>query len=146
MEVDAYADSSFLVSLLRVDSNHEAAMRYMAECGETLAFNPLHRVELRNALRNAQAFGQITENERRLAFRRIEQDLQARLLIYTRVSWTDVFRLADELSDKHSGKGGQRTIALLHVALALECGAKTFLSFDRRQRSLAKAANLIVKP
>jgi predicted nucleic acid-binding protein len=146
MEVDAYADSSFLVSLLRVDSNHEAAMRYMAECGETLAFNPLHRVELRNALRNAQAFGQITENERRLAFRRIEQDLQARLLIYTRVSWTDVFRLADELSDKHSGKEGQRTIDLLHVALALECGAKTFLSFDRRQRSLAEAANLIVKP
>ena len=146
MEVDAYADSSFLVSLLRVDSNHEAAMRYMAECGETLAFNPLHRVELRNALRNAQAFGQITENERRLAFRRIEQDLQARLLIYTRVSWTDVFRLADELSDKHSGKEGQRTIDLLHVALALECGAKTFLSFDRRQRSLAKAANLIVRP
>ena len=146
MEVDAYADSSFLVSLLRVDSNHEAATRYMARCGETLAFNPLHRVELRNALRNAQAFGQITENERRLAFRRIEQDLQAGLLIYTRVSWTDAFRLADELSDKHSGKEGQRTIDLLHVALALECGAKTFLSFDRRQRSLAEAANLIVKP
>jgi predicted nucleic acid-binding protein len=146
MQVDAYADSSFLVSLLRVDSNHEAAMRYMAQCGETLAFNPLHRVELRNALRNAQAFGQITENERRLAFRRIEQDLRAGLLIYTRVSWTDVFRLADDLSDKHSGKQGQRTIDLLHVALALECGAKTFLSFDRRQRSLAKAANLMVKP
>ena len=146
MEVDAYADSSFLVSLLRADSNHEAAMRYMAQCGETLAFNPLHRVELRNALRNAQAFGQITENERRLAFREIEQDLQAGLLTYTRVSWTDVFRLADELSDKHSRREGQRTIDLLHVALALECGAKTFLSFDRRQRSLAKAANLIVKP
>jgi predicted nucleic acid-binding protein len=146
MEVDAYADSSFLVSLLRVDSNHEAAMRYMAQCGGTLAFNPLHRVELRNALRNAQAFGQITEKERRLAFREIEQDLQAGLLIYTRANWTDVFRLADELSEKHSGKQGQRTIDLLHVALALECGAKTFLSFDRRQRSLAKAANLIVKP
>jgi predicted nucleic acid-binding protein len=146
MEVDGYADSSFLLSLLRVDSNHEAAMRYMAECGETLAFNPLHRVELRNALRNAQAFGQITENERRLAFRQIEQDLQAGLLIYTRVSWTDVFRLADELSNKHSGKEGQRTIDLLHVALAVECGAKIFLSFDRRQRGLAKAANLTVKP
>ena len=146
MKVDAYADSSFLLSLLRVDSNHEAAMRYMAQRGETLAFNLLHRVELRNALRNAQNFGQITKNERRLAFRQIEQDLQAGLLIYARVSWTVVFRLADELSDKHSGKEGQRTIDLLHVALALECGAKTFLSFDRRQRNLAKAANLIVKP
>jgi len=126
MEVDAYADSSFLLSLLRVDSNNEAAMRYMAQRGETLAFNPLHRVELRNALRNAQAFGQITEAERRLAFRQIEQDLQAGLLIYTRVNWSAVFRLADELSDKHSGIEGQRTIDLLHVALALECGVKIF--------------------
>ena len=146
MEVDAYADSSFLLSLLRVDSNHEAAMRYMAECSETLPFNPLHRVELRNALRNAQAFVQITENERRLAFRQIEQDLQAGLLIYTPVNWTDVFRLEDELSNKHSGKEGQRAIDLLHVALALVCGAKIVLSFDRRQRGLAKAVNLIVKP
>ena len=47
MEVDPYADSSFLVSLLRVDSNHKAAMRYMAQRGETLAFNPLHRVGVR---------------------------------------------------------------------------------------------------
>jgi predicted nucleic acid-binding protein len=146
MEGDSYADSSFLVSLLRIDDKHEAAMRYIAKSGETLAFNPLHRVEVRNALRNAQAFGQITENERQLAFRQIEQDLQAGLLIYSRLSWTDVFRLADELSDKHAGKEGQRTIDLLHVALALKCGAKSFLSFDRRQRRLAKAASLIVKP
>jgi hypothetical protein len=34
----------------------------------------------------------------------------------------------------------------LHVALALESGAKIFLSFDARQRKLAKAAGLKVKP
>jgi hypothetical protein len=28
---------------------------------------------------------------------------------------------------------------LLHVAAALECGAQLFLSFDKRQRKLAKA-------
>jgi predicted nucleic acid-binding protein len=146
MKADGYADSSFIVSLLRIDANHEAAMRFMAQSGETLAFNPLQRVEVRNALRNAQALGQITERERRLAFRQIEQDLRAGLLIHTAVNWSDVFRLADELSDKHAGKEGQRTIDLLHVALAIECGAKTFLSFDHRQRRLAKAASLSVKP
>ena len=35
---------------------------------------------------------------------------------------------------------------LLHVAPALECGAKPFLSSDTRQRKLAKAAGLKVKP
>lgn len=146
MKADAYADSSFIISLLRIDANHEAAMRYMARSDETLAFNPLQRVELRNALRNAQALGQLTESERRVAFRQIEQDLQAGLLIHTPVKWSDVFRLADELSDKHAARDGQRTIDLLHVALAIECGAKTFLSFDQRQRRLAKAASLTVKP
>ena len=146
MKADAYADSSFIISLLRKDANHEAAMRYIAQSDETLAFNPLQRVELRNALRNAQALGQLTESERRLAFRQIEQDLQAGLLIHTPVKWSDVFRLADELSDKHAARDGQRTIDLLHVALAIECGAKTFLSFDHRQRRLAKAASLTVKP
>ena len=86
MKADAYADSSFIISLLRIDANHEAAMRYMAQSDETLAFNPLQRVELRNALRNAQALGQLTESERRVAFRQIEQDLQAGLLIPPRSS------------------------------------------------------------
>jgi uncharacterized protein len=146
MEPDAYPDSSFLVSLLRADDNHEAALQYMARSAETLAFTPLHRVELRNALRNAQAFGQITETECRAAFRQIEQDLRDGLLIHTAVNWTDVFRRTDELSEKHAAKHGQRTIDLLHVAIALESGAKTFLSFDVRQRTLAKAAGLKVKP
>jgi predicted nucleic acid-binding protein len=62
------------------------------------------------------------------------------------VDWTGIFRRADELSDKYAGTDGQRTIDLLHVALALGCGAKTFLSFDRRQRKLAKVAGMSVKP
>jgi predicted nucleic acid-binding protein len=146
MSADAYPDSSFLVSLLRADDNHEAAMRYMVQSAETLAFNPLHRVELRNALRNAQALAQITERERRLAFRQVEQDLRAGLLIHVPVDWTDVFHLTDELSEQHFTRNGQRAIDLLHVALALECGTATFLSFDGRQRKLAKAAGLKVKP
>jgi predicted nucleic acid-binding protein len=146
MDADAYPDSSFLVSLFRVDDNHEVAMRYMLRSAEKLAFNPLHRLELRNALRRALALGQITDHERRVAFKQVEQDLKDGLLIHISVNWADVFRLADELSEKHFAKNGQRTIDLLHVALALECGTMTFLSFDRRQRKLARAAGLKVKP
>ena len=56
------------------------------------------------------------------------------------------FRRADDISEKRAATEGQRTIDLLHVALALECGAKTFLSFDTRQRKLAKDTGLKVKP
>ena len=146
MGATAYPDSSFLVSLACHDGKSAEAGAHMARSPEVLMFTPLHRIEARNALRNAAARGDITETDRRGALQQIEDDLREGLLIHTPVDWTDVFRRADELSEKHAATDGQRTIDLLHVALALECGAKTFLSFDTRQRKLAKAAGMKVKP
>ena len=146
MEAEAYPDSSFLVSLSREDVNHAAAMRYMAHSLEMLAFTPLHRIELFNALRIAAVRGEINAADLPAIFRKIEEDLRDGLLIHTPVVWTDIFRRADELSAKHAASAGQRTIDLLHVAIALEAGAKIFLSFDQRQRKLARAAGLKVKP
>ncbi len=146
MEADAYPDSSFLVSLHRADSHHDAANSFLERTALSLVFTPLHRIEVRNALRNAAASGDMTAPDCRLAFRQIDEDLRDGLLIHAPVDWTDVFRRADELSEKHAATDGQRTIDLLHVALALECGAKTLLSFDTRQRRLAKAAGMKVKP
>ncbi len=146
MPADTYADSSFLVSIYRRDGNHEAACALMSKRSPALTFLPLHRVELRNALRFAEIQGLITAAERRAAFKQIEQDLRDGLLLHVSVAWSDICRHADELSEKHMVKNGQRTIDLLHVAAALETGARTFLTFDQRQCGLAKAAGLQVKP
>jgi predicted nucleic acid-binding protein len=144
--VESYADSSFLVSLYRKDDNRDAAKNFIARTRLVVSFSPLNRIELRNALRNAQSFRQITEEDRRAAFRQIENDFDAGLLAHVAVDWTNVLRRADELSEEQAGREGQRTIDLLHVAIALESGAKMFLSFDNRQRKLAQAAGLRVKP
>jgi len=146
MAFDSYADTSFLVSTYRADDNQEAAHAYMARHSPILGFSPLNRIELRNALRNAESFGEMTTQDRRVAFLQIDEDLREGILVHAPVNWTDVFRRADELSERHAAAEGQRTIDLLHVAIALESGAKTFLSFDKRQRRLAKAAGLKVKP
>jgi predicted nucleic acid-binding protein len=146
MPGDAYADSSFLVSLLWTDANHQKAVRYLARAAATLTFTPLHRVEVRNALRKACSFQQITDEELRLSLQQVERDLQAGLLIHTPVDWTNAFRIADDLSAKHARTSPQRTIDLLHVAIAIESGAKNFLSFDHRQRLLARAAGLRTNP
>lgn len=146
METAAYPDSSFVVSLVCRDTKSAEANGYMAQAAEVLIFTPLHRIEARNALRNAVGRGDISVAEQRDAFHEIEEDLRDGLLIHTPVVWTDIFRRADELSAKHAASAGQRTIDLLHVAIALEAGAKTFLSFDQRQRKLARAAGLKVKP
>jgi predicted nucleic acid-binding protein len=146
VNVEFYADSSFLVALYRQDANQAAAHRFMAAYSPRLNFTPLNRIELRNALRNVESIGEITQQERRVAFRQIDDDLKSGMLLHVPVNWTDVLRRADDLSEQHATRDGQRTIDLLHVAIALDSGADTFLSFDRRQRRLATAAGLEVKP
>jgi len=143
---EAYPDSSFLFSLVTKDSRTREATAYMVRAAEALFFTPFHRIEVRNALRNAASRGDITEQICLRAFRQIEDDLRDGMLIHTPMEWTNVFRRADELSEEHASHNGQRTIDLLHVAAALECSAKTFLSFDQRQRKLAQAAGLKVRP
>lgn len=146
MHADAYPDSSFLVSLHRADAHQAVARSFVTRTASSLAFTPLHRLEVRNALRNAVSFGDMERSDCLLAFRQIEEDLRDRILIHTAAEWTNVFRRADELSEQYATRGGQRTIDLLHVAIALECAAGTFLSFDRRQRRLADAVGLRVRP
>ena len=143
---EAYADSSFLVSLYRRDEREAKAKRLVLRANFVISVSPLNRIELRNALRNAQACGQINQHERRAAFQQIENGFAMGLLIHLPVEWTNVFRRADELSEMYSTRRGQRTIDLLHVAIALEAPARMFLSFDQRQRELAKAAGLKVRP
>ena len=146
MNPTTYPDSSFLISLVCRDANSPAAAKYMQHNKNALTFTPLHRIETRNALRNAAARGEITEEERKLAFRRIDEDLKDGFFIHTPFSWPDILRRADELSERHREKDGQRTLDLLHVATSLELCASFFLSFDKRQRRLALAAGLQVKP
>jgi predicted nucleic acid-binding protein len=146
MEFATYPDSSFLFSLVARDGNTLEASRYMVRTSVPLFFTPLHRVEVRNALRNAVVRKEITEQECRHAFRLIENRLHEQLFIHAAVEWTNVFRRADELSEENASHAGQRTIDLFHVAIALDFRAKIFLSFDQRQTRLAKAAGLRVKP
>lgn len=146
MAADVYPDSSFLVSLHRADKNQVAARSYMAAHPRPLFFTSLHRIEVRNAFRNLAARGEISRGECEAAFRQIEEDLREEILVHTPIALTNTFRRADELSEAYARHHGQRTIDLLHVAIALEAKATMFLSFDNRQRKLAKAAGLVVKP
>ena len=146
MGLRPYPDSSFIFSLVSKDSRTLQAMAYMSRVAAPMSYTPLHRTEVRNALRNAVGRKEITEQERRIAFRQIDDDVSEGMLVHLPVDWTRVLQEADQLSEKHAARHGQRTIDLLHVAIARDCGAKIFLSFDERQKSLARAAGLEVRP
>ena len=144
--MEAYADSSFLVSLFGEDANSLAAQRWMSPQAESLPFNPLHRLEVRNGIRLAVRRGELDPADRRTALAQLDADLRQGLLAHSPIPWTDALRRAETLSAAHTETLGNRAADILHVAIALESGAKTFLSFDAAQRALAEAEGLAVHP
>lgn len=141
-----YADSSFLLSLHCDDANAVQARLFMARNLAALTFNPLHRLEVRNGLRLRVHRGSMTPAERTAALRQIEEDLEDGILVHVPLPWTEALRQAEQLSAVHAERIGSRAADTLHVAAALLAKARRFLSFDKRQRELAKAAGLEVKP
>ena len=141
-----YADSSFLISLTVEDGNTEDARRFMTRHPGPLPFNPLHRLEVRNGLRIRVHRDEIDTVRRAAALRQIEEDLKDGVLVHQAIPWTEAMRKAEQLSADHAERIGSRTADTLHVAAALLAGARQFLSFDKRQRDLAKAGGLDVKP
>jgi predicted nucleic acid-binding protein len=141
-----YADSSFLVSLTVEDGNTDTARRFMLKHQQALPLNPLHRLEVRNGIRLRVHRKELDAVRREAALRQIEDDLADGLLFHQAMPWTDALRLAETLSASHTEKTGTRAADTLHVAAALITGVKRFLSFDKKQRSLASAAGLEVKP
>jgi predicted nucleic acid-binding protein len=60
------------------------------------------------------------------------------------VLWRATLRRAAEISRAHTTTVGCRTLDVLHVATALELALRNFVTFDRRQQQLARAAGLKV--
>lgn len=141
----AYADTSFLVRLYLTQSDSQKALAFMRDFRDPLPFTPLHRHELRNALRLAVFRKEVDAERRRAAFQDIESDLQDGILAHVPVAWTNAFREAEQLGNDHTETMGVRGADLLHVGIAQALDVKEFLTFDTRQAELAKAAGFKVK-
>ena len=107
---------------------------------------PLGFLELRNALYLAVFRKQIQEGIQRAAWQTIERDIRNGVFIRAQLDPDRLHDKAAELADKHSATAGTRTLDIIQVAAALLIGAKLFLSFDNRQRNVAKREGLGILP
>ena len=146
-----YADASFLVSLYLRDSNSAPAAALVQKAQLALTLTALQRHELRNALRLAVfrtkgTPAAITELDARNALAQVDADLVSGNLIEASLPWTDTMVEAERLGRAHTMTLGVRGMDLLNVAVAVTTKARTFLTFDARQRAVAQAAGLLVRP
>ena len=118
----------------------------MQRHGEPLPFTPWHRLEVRNAIRLAVFQKWIDLPQSKTQLKQMDMDLKDEtLLVHTPMDWVAALREAEKLSAAHAEDFGCRSAGLFHIGAALELGFDLFLTFDERQRKVAKAIGLSVK-
>jgi predicted nucleic acid-binding protein len=150
----AYADTSFLVKLVTLESGSQEAMAEFRRLGlPRLIYLPLHALEATNAvrqrafhLRRSAGTGQRAgiARERDAALSRLERWLKRGWLIEAAGHCEEALLNARTLSEKHTERLGCRGFDLLHVALALKLECDVLLTLDRVQAALARAEGLRV--
>jgi hypothetical protein len=141
-----YADSSFLVSCYLLDANTARANSYLSQLNMPLVWTALHALEVRNAFELGVFRGLLTGADAAAAWANLQNDLKNARLVRAVIKWPPAFRQATRLSERHSATTGTRSLDILHVAAAKSLRSVEFISFDGRQRSLARAAGLKVAP
>lgn len=145
-----YPDTSFLCSAYRRQIHTPTALAYREKMSAPLPFTSLlefeflQSVELQVWLHAQDRAKGYSRREADLMMADWQSDVAAGLNLLVPVDSDLVLGLAVELSRKHTAAGGHRTLDILHVATAVHLQARTFLTFDARQKQLAEFLGLKV--
>jgi len=143
--MNAYADSSFLVSLYTPDANSTHALGEFRDARPRVLIAPFGEFEFTNAIELRVFRKELEPREADAYLRAFESDLNAGV-VERRPMPPNAYERALLLSRRHTRHSGVRALDVLHVAVALELGADAFLTFDRGQRKLARSAGLKARP
>ena len=141
-----YIDTGILVKCYIFEVDSPKAISVIEEAGDPLIFSHIHGIEIPNAIRLKRFRGEITKAQESTALRIYMSDVDAGRLARPGYQLAEVFLRAERLSAKYSGETGCRSLDILHIAAALECGCTELASFDERQRNIAKLAGLKLIP
>jgi len=148
--VNVYPDTSFLCAIYREQDNSNAADAFRAILTEPLPYTDLLEFEFLQAI-ELQVWLHAQDKRKGYGQREAEQmiadweaDKSAGLNVRVPCDLDRVLELARAYSRQRTARQGHRTLDILHVATAVHLGAKQFLTFDARQRALARHAGLTV--
>lgn len=137
-----YVDPSALLKLY-IHQRESAAMNaWRARSRGALTVTHHGRAEIVNGICLAAFRGDITTDAKNDALASFDEDFAEGRYLQADLLWRAALRRAGELSRKHTPTLGCRSLDVLHVASALELGLRYFLTFDLRQRRLARAVGL----
>lgn len=137
-----YYDTGVLLKLYTPEQDSDAARDFVRRWKQPLLFTRLHRVECTAALRLKVFRGECRQNEVTSALRDIDEDIVSGVLQTADLDWNAAWGRCVGLADAHAAATGCRTLDALHVACAVELGARMLVTSDPRQARLARQAGL----
>jgi predicted nucleic acid-binding protein len=146
----AYPDASFLCALYRAQANSPKAAAYFQAMPGPLEVTTLLLFEFRQSVRFQIRLHRHDRNkgypkpEGSKMLMDLKADLISGALKLVPGPWPQVHIAAERLSELHTDANGHRAMDILHVATAIELGAKAFLTFDENQKKLADTEGLKV--
>lgn len=137
-----YADPSALLKLYVHEPESAAMGAWRRRTRGALPVTPHGRLEIINGISLATFRGAIGAEASSDAMKSFDEDCAEGRYVEIDVLWRATLRRAAEISRLHTPTLGCRSLDVLHVATAIELGLHDFVTFDRRQQHLARAAGL----
>lgn len=138
-----YLDPSVIFSLYGTDSNSHFAASLIRDASEPLVLTPFCELETLNAFSLGLFRKQLLESEAWRLRYNLELDIEAGVYQLHPLP-VGAFSRAKSLANTITPTTGVRAADLLHIAAALELGAKTIYTFDQKQQRAAQAVGLTV--
>jgi predicted nucleic acid-binding protein len=139
--MNAYADSSFLLSLYSVDAHSHSAAALVRHHQPVFCLTPFSEAEFTNAVELGVFTNRYTAREARAVRDYFLSHIRSGVFRVHDLP-PDAYAVARSLSLRHTAKLGTRALDVLHVASALILKADSFFTFDQRQHRLARAEGL----
>jgi predicted nucleic acid-binding protein len=144
--MSAYFDSAIIVKLYVQEANSPDAVALVSAQPGPCPLTPWQEVEVRTAMRLKAFRGEVTAEELRKSMDAFDEDLRSGRWQMPAYEQGRIWQLTRELSARHAARIGCRTLDLIHVAAALAIGATVFVTFDARQKEVARLEGLNIKP
>jgi predicted nucleic acid-binding protein len=139
-----YVDPSALLSAYLHDARSRRFCAWRSRLRGSVGVTRHGLLELQNAIGLAVFRGDVEATSADAAASDLFDDLRSGRTEILELPWRLALDGAADLGRLHTRRLGTRSLDVLHVACASVLGRKVFVTYDRRQASLARATGLRV--
>ena len=132
-----YYDTGILVKLYTIEPESAAVQKFVTAQASPIPFHAFHLSETASAFHLKAFRRECTVAQANRAMADLEEDLRSGILFELAPDWQKTWDRCLTLTRAHAALTGCRTLDTLHIACAMELGAREFVTSDHRQAKLA---------